>query len=113
MPKWLSSPSDAPSPSWRRRPPSRHPGIAVDSTLTHSKQVPWRELAAAIDAQNTPDLVRFDLQDRYDGQGVPDGAVNTTIHFLYNAEGRSLTQEEVNERHTALTAHLEGRFGSG
>lgn len=99
-------------PELETRPPSRHPGIAVDSTLTHSKQVPWRDLAAAIDERSTPDLVHFALQDRYDGEGVPDGAVNTTIHFLYNAEGRSLTQDEVNERHTALTAHLEEQFGS-
>ncbi|MDA8017127.1 MAG: phenylalanine--tRNA ligase subunit beta [Thermoanaerobaculia bacterium] len=93
------------------RPPSRYPSIAVDSTLTHSKEVAWRELATAIESMATPDLVRFGLQDRYEGQGVPPGAVNTTIHFLYTAETRSLTQEEVNERHTALTAHLETRFG--
>ena len=104
-------------PELETRPPSRHPGIAVDSTLTHSKDVPWRDLAAAITSavasQNTPELVRFDLLDRYEGQGVPEGAVNTTIHFLYNADGRSLTQDEVNERHTALTAHLETQFGFG
>ena len=99
------------APDLETRPPSRHPGIAVDSTLTHSKQVPWHDLAAAIEGRDVPDLVRFVLQDRYDGQGVPDGAVNTTIHFLYNAAGRSLTQDEVNERHSALTSHLEEQFG--
>lgn len=98
-------------PDLETQPPSRYPGVAVDSTLTHAKSIPWSDLAAAIEASRTADLVRFDLQDRYDGQGVPDGAVNTTIHFLYNAEGRSLTQEEVNERHTALTTHLESQFG--
>ena len=33
---------------------------------------------------------------------MPEGAVNTTIHFLYNSPERSLTQEEVNERQLAL-----------
>jgi phenylalanyl-tRNA synthetase beta subunit len=42
---------------------------------------------------------------------VPEGAVNTTIHFLYNSPERSLTQEEVNERQLALAAELQRRFG--
>ncbi len=42
---------------------------------------------------------------------MPEGAVNTTITFVYNARDRSLTQDEVNERQAALTAELERRFG--
>ena len=35
----------------------------------------------------------------------------TTIAFHYNAPERSLTQEEVNQRHQALAGELERRFG--
>ncbi len=91
--------------------PSRFPGVAADLTLTHSVAVPWSDLEAAIAARRVPDLRRFGLKDRYRGAGVPAGAVKTTIHFLYNAEDRSLTQEEVNERHQALAAALTERFG--
>jgi len=42
---------------------------------------------------------------------VPAGAVNTTIHFVYNAADRSLTQEEVNARQGAIAALLQERFG--
>lgn len=91
--------------------PSRHPGVEVDLTLTHALDVPWRDIAAAVDAAEVPDLVEFGLKDRYQGKGVPEGAVNTTAYFVYNADDRSLTQEEVNQRQQALTALLEAEFG--
>lgn len=95
----------------RVEPPSRFPGIDADFTLTHSLDLPWRELAAAIAAARVEDLARFTLKDRYQGAGIPAGAVATTIAFHYNAPERSLTQEEVNSRHQALAADLDRRFG--
>lgn len=92
-------------------PPSRFPGIDADFTLTHSLERPWREIAAAIAEAKVEDLVRFSLKDRYQGAGIPAGAVATTIAFHYNAPERSLTQEEVNARHQALAGELERRFG--
>jgi phenylalanyl-tRNA synthetase beta chain len=91
--------------------PSRFPGIDADLTLTHSLELPFAELAATIRSAGVEDLVRFTLKDRYQGQGIPAGAVATTIAFHYNAPERSMTQEEVNTRHQALQAELERRFG--
>jgi phenylalanyl-tRNA synthetase beta subunit len=56
-------------------------------------------------------LLEFELKDRYTGEGVPAGAVNTTLAFLYGSRERSLTQDEVNARQEALAAHLRARFG--
>jgi phenylalanyl-tRNA synthetase beta chain len=91
--------------------PSRFPSVEVDLTLTHALSVPWSELAAAIGELRPADLHDHHLKYRYRGQGVPDGAVNTTISFSYNADDRSLTHDEVNERHQALAAELKRRFG--
>jgi phenylalanyl-tRNA synthetase beta chain len=91
--------------------PSRFPGVSVDLTLTHALATPWAEIARAIGEHAPADLVSWGLKDRYRGPGVPEGAVNTTISFLYNSPERSLTQEEVNERQSALAADLERRFG--
>jgi phenylalanyl-tRNA synthetase beta chain len=91
--------------------PSRFPGVAADLTFTHSVGVAWNAIAAAIAERAVPDLRQFGLKDRYQGKGVPDGAVNTTIAFLYVADDRSLTQEEVNSRHLDLAAALQERFG--
>jgi phenylalanyl-tRNA synthetase beta chain len=94
-------------------PPSRFPGIGADFTLTHALDVPWAEIEAAIRAAApaAPDLVSWELTVRYQGEGVPPGAVNTTIHFFYNSRQRSLTQDEVNGQQLALAAELERRFG--
>ena len=91
--------------------PSRFPGIEADFTLTHSLDTSWEEIRRATAEQAPPDLVSFGLKDRYRGPGVPEGAVNTTMTFLYNSRERSLTQDEVNERQSGLRQELERRFG--
>ncbi|MFL6258891.1 MAG: phenylalanine--tRNA ligase subunit beta [Thermoanaerobaculia bacterium] len=91
--------------------PSRYPGVSADFTLTHSLETPWAEIDQAIRENQPPDLVSWDLKVRYRGPGVPEGAVNTTISFFYNARERSLTQGEVNARQLGLNQELERRFG--
>jgi phenylalanyl-tRNA synthetase beta chain len=92
--------------------PSRFPGIGADFTLTHPLSTPWAEIAAAVEAHRPADLAAFGLKDRYAGEGVPPGAVNTTLWFVYVSPERSLTQEEVNLRQRALTGELERRFAA-
>lgn len=91
--------------------PPRLPGIEVDTTLTHALTDSYQALHDFVAGRQVADLVAFGLKDRYLGKGVPQGAVNTTLWFRYNAEDRSLTQDEVNASHGALTAALEARFG--
>ena len=91
--------------------PSRFPAVGMDLTLTHAETTAWADLAGEIEAAAVEDLVEFGLEVRYVGEGVPEGAVNTTIYFLYNAADRSLKQEEVNERHEAVRQRLTDRFG--
>lgn len=91
--------------------PSRFPGIDADFTLTHALETPWSEIDRAIAERAPEDLVSWRLKVRYRGQGVPEGAVNSTVYFLYNSRERSLTQDEVNERQLALNSELERRFG--
>jgi phenylalanyl-tRNA synthetase beta chain len=93
------------------RVPSRFPGIAMDLTLTHALSVAYVEIAAAVREQAPGDLESFGLRVRYQGEGVPPGAVATTLGFYYASQERSLTQSEVNERHLALRDELERRFG--
>jgi len=91
--------------------PSRFPAIDADLTFTHSLETLWVEIDRTIAELRPPDLVSWEMTVRYRGEGVPEGAVNTTIHFLYNSPERSLTQEEINERQLALAAELHRRFG--
>jgi phenylalanyl-tRNA synthetase beta chain len=98
-------------PPVRVEQPSRHPAVAVDLTFTHAVDTSWSLIAAAVDSARPPELVAYELENRYQGQGVPAGAVNTTIHFVYNAADRSLTSEEVNARQAAIAALLQERLG--
>ena len=92
-------------------PPSRFPGVDVDLTLTHSLDLAWSEIDRELRSEAPADLVEFGLKDRFEGANVPPGAVNSTIFFRYVSADRSLTQEEVNQRHEALAGRLEERFG--
>ncbi|MDH3746278.1 MAG: phenylalanine--tRNA ligase subunit beta, partial [Acidobacteriota bacterium] len=92
-------------------PPSRFPGVDVDLTLTHGVDLAWSKIHEAIRADPPAELVDFGLKDRYQGEEVPAGAVNSTIFFRYVSNERSLTQEEVNERHLRLAVRLDERFG--
>jgi phenylalanyl-tRNA synthetase beta chain len=93
------------------RVPSRFPTVEADLTLTHAEDTPWADLRAAIESRRPADLAEFGLKDRYTGEGVPEGAVNTTLWFLYAHPERTLTQDEVNDRQQALTEDLQQRFG--
>ncbi len=101
--------------SLRVAAPSRFPAIDADLTLTHALTTPWAEIDRTIAELRPADLVSWEMtvryQDRSQNKGVPEGAVNTTVHFLYNSPERSLTQDEVNERQLALAAELQRRFG--
>ena len=91
--------------------PSRFPAVEVDLTLTHAREVSWADMKQEVAATAVADLADFGLKDRYSGEGVPAGAVNSTLYFLYNAADRSLTQEEVNDRQEAVRQRLTDRFG--
>lgn len=91
--------------------PSRYPSITADLTLVHSLSVRWEEISGAIEDLRSPELVSYLLVVRYRGEGVPSGAVATTVRFVYQSSERSLSQDEVNERQGRLVAELERRFG--
>lgn len=91
--------------------PSKFPSVGADVTITHAVEVSWAQIERTVLEAEVEDLSACGLRDRYSGEGVPEGAVNTTIYFLYNAADRSLTQDEVNERQAALKEELERRFG--
>ncbi len=91
--------------------PSRHPAVTADITLSHALDLSWSELANELESHRPQELVAYGLKDRYLGDGVPEGAVNTTIWFRYNADERSLTQDEVNGFQETIRRRLEEEFG--
>ncbi|MEM9291443.1 MAG: phenylalanine--tRNA ligase subunit beta [Acidobacteriota bacterium] len=94
----------------RVTPPSRFPGVGADLTLTHSLDVPFAEILAVVHGLKLEDLADVQLVSRYQGKGVPEGAVNTTLRFHYSSAEGSLTQDAVNARQSAVQQELSRRF---
>ena len=89
----------------------RYPAVTADMTIEHPTDLSYAELHAVV-RELTGDLVEnIDLQARYAGKGLPQGAVRTTLRLIYRAEDRSLTQNEVNEQQEALRGALSQRLG--
>jgi phenylalanyl-tRNA synthetase beta chain len=101
--------------SARFTPYSSYPPLEADLSFGHSRERTWQVLEEFVRAQNLAGLDSIRLVDRYEGPGVEEGRVKTTIRLTFRAPDRTLEQEEVNrevQRLAAqLTAHLEVVFG--
>lgn len=86
--------------------------MVVDLTLVHDASVRWRDIRSAIESRRSPELEEFWLEVVYPRRREPAKPVHTTIRFVYRAGDRSLTQEEVNQRHLGLAEELRRRFGA-
>ena len=51
-------------------------------------------------------LVASSFFDRYQGKGIPDGAVSLSIRLTFQAVDRTLTDAEVNQSVDAILAAL-------
>jgi phenylalanyl-tRNA synthetase beta subunit len=49
--------------------------------------------------------------DRYEGPGVPEGRVKTTIRLLFRSPERTLEQERVNAEVRRVGDELKSRLG--
>jgi phenylalanyl-tRNA synthetase beta chain len=52
------------------------------------------------------------LFDRFVGGSVPAGHSSLALHVVYRAPDRTLTDPQVDDRHTAVVAAVEKRFGA-
>lgn len=89
--------------------PSRFPGSDVDVTVSHRVGVPFQELEAAVTAGAPAELVSVGVKYRYQGPGVPDGFVKTTLHLRFGSAERSLSREEINAWRDAAAGRLLDR----
>jgi len=89
----------------------RIPAVTADMTIEHSTGLSFAELHAAVQELAGELVETIELQTRYAGEGLPQGAVRTTLRLTYRAADRSLTQTEVNEQQEALRENLGRRLG--
>lgn len=86
------------------RPISKFPGVPMVLAMYHAPHLTYGEIVAAIRSFDLPDLQDVGLWDRFHQTGSPD--VKTAIGLWYQADDRSLTQEEVAAVHRELSERI-------
>jgi phenylalanyl-tRNA synthetase beta chain len=95
----------------RFEPFSSFPPVAADLSFAHDKTTSWSAIREAVRAANPADLESVRVVDRYEGPGVPEGRVKTTIRLLFRSPERTLEQEKVNREVRRLADELTHRLG--
>jgi phenylalanyl-tRNA synthetase beta chain len=104
-----------PAASDATRPLPRHPFVVRDLSIVVSDALPAETIRGTILAAGhdlPAPLVASSFFDRYQGKGVPDGAVSLSIRLTFQAADRTLTDAEVQKSVEAIVAALIARHGA-
>jgi phenylalanyl-tRNA synthetase beta chain len=72
------------------------PPIEADLSFAPPRARAWGDIEAFVRARGLAHLESVRIVDRYEGAGVPEGRVKTTIRLTFRSAERTLEQEEVN-----------------
>jgi phenylalanyl-tRNA synthetase beta chain len=93
-------------------PLARYPGIDRDISLLFDRRLTFAEMERAILEEQIADLRGVRLVDVYEGANLPEGKRSLTLRIEYQAEERTLRDEEVDAMHARIVATLERKFGA-
>ena len=87
------------------------PAITADLSFAHPKSLAWEKIESCARDCSLENLESLSCLDRYEGPGVAEGQVKTTIRLRFRSPERTLEQEEVNRQVQRLAAELRSRLG--
>ena len=90
---------------------SSFPPIAADLSFAQERKTSWEEIARVVAAAKLADLESVRVVDRYEGPGVPQGRVKTTIRLVFRSPDQTLEQDAVNREVRRLGDELASRLG--
>ncbi len=99
------------APAARFQPFSSYPPIEADLSFAHAMSASWSQIEQIVFAAKLADLESVRMQGRYEGPGVPQGQVKTTIRLIFRSPDRTLEQEVVNGEVRRLGDELKSRLG--
>lgn len=85
----------------------KYPAIDRDMAILVKEAVPADQIAGVIAANGKPLLKKFDLFDVYRGAQVSAGYKSLAYTLVYQADDRTLTDEEVNRQHELVKQALQ------
>lgn len=94
------------------RPIPRFPAVVRDVALIVDAARPAAEVLAVIRAERQPLLRAAVVFDVYEGPPIPPGKRSLGFTLTYQADDRTLTDEEVNRIHSRLTQRLVETLGA-
>ena len=95
----------------RFAPFSAFPPIEADLSFGHEKKISWSSIREAVLAAKPSDLESVRVVDRYEGPGVGEGRVKTTIRLLFRSPEKTLEQDQVNREVRRAADELVSRLG--
>jgi phenylalanyl-tRNA synthetase beta chain len=93
----------------------RHPFVVRDLSIVVADTLPAEIIRGTIQAagRDAPaPLTGVEFFDRYQGKGVPEGAVSLSIRLTFQAADRTLTDAEVQKSVEAILAALVRQHGA-
>jgi phenylalanyl-tRNA synthetase beta chain len=95
------------------RPLPKFPGIERDLALVVRQDIPAQDITRSIKKHGGQYLQEINLFDIYRGEQVPAGCQSMAFSLKFQAEDRTLTDQEVNGWVAKLSEALAGQFGAG
>ncbi len=92
------------------RPLPKFPATTRDLALILDDHVPAAAVLDFVAQQELPYLEDVYIIDVYRGKPIPEGKKSLTLRFVYRAQDRTLTDEEVNQIQEGLTQELCQKF---
>ncbi len=90
----------------------KFPATTRDLALVLKDEIPAAEVLSVVKQAKVPYLEEVTLIDVYRGKGIPEGEKSLTLRFVYRAQDRTLTDEEVNEIQASVAERLFKHFGA-
>lgn len=95
----------------RFRPYSAFPPVVADLSFAHPRSLGWESIDEFARGLAPANLESLKLLDRYEGPGVAEGSVKTTLRLTFRSSDRTLEQEEVNRERDRLAEALRLKLG--
>jgi phenylalanyl-tRNA synthetase beta chain len=87
------------------------PAITADLSFAHPKGLAWEKIESCVRDCGLENLESLSCLDRYEGPGVAEGQVKTTIRLRFRSPERTLEQDDVNRQVQRLAGELRSRLG--
>ncbi len=92
-------------------PPPRFPAVRRDLALVIDREFPVGSVVRTVAQVESPLLEDVELFDVYEGEPIATGKKSVALALNYRAKDRTLTDEEVNRAHAALSRRLRRVWG--